>query len=82
MTLMTSALTMVDSRWAMAMWVRVPMRASRAFWTSRSLAVSSAEVAFVHDQDARGRAQDPGDGQALFLAAGQAVPPSRPTIVS
>jgi hypothetical protein len=42
---MTSALTMVDSRWAMAMVVREPIRASRAFCTSRSLAVSSAEVA-------------------------------------
>jgi len=31
MTLMTSALTMVDRRWAMAMVVRDFMRASRAF---------------------------------------------------
>ena len=44
-TWMTLALTMVDRRWAMAMVVRDPMRASRAFWTSRSLAVSRAEVA-------------------------------------
>jgi hypothetical protein len=45
MTLMTSAFTMVDRRWAMAMVVRDPIRVSRAFWTSRSLAVSRAEVA-------------------------------------
>jgi hypothetical protein len=45
MTKMLSALTMVYSRCAMAMVVRDPIRASSAFCTSRSLAVSSAEVA-------------------------------------
>ena len=45
MTLITSALTMVDSRCAIAIVVRDPISASSAFCTSRSLAVSSADVA-------------------------------------
>jgi drug/metabolite transporter (DMT)-like permease len=44
-TLITSALTIVDSRCAIAIVVRDPISASSAFCTSRSLAVSSADVA-------------------------------------
>jgi hypothetical protein len=45
MAKMTSALRMVESRWAIAIVVRRCISAPRAHWTTRSDSVSSANVA-------------------------------------
>jgi hypothetical protein len=73
MTLMTSALTMVDGRCAMAVMVRDPIRASRAFCTSPLAGGVEGRGCLVEDGDAGVVQQDQGDGQELLLPAGQPV---------
>ena len=70
---MTSAPRIVDSRCAIAIVVRPCMTVSSASCTSRSLVVSSADVASSRISTARVLEDHPGDRQPLLLAAGQPV---------
>ena len=69
-----SALRRVLRRWAMAIVVRPWIRLSSASWISRSVSVSTDEVASSRIRIARVDQQGPGDRDPLPLAAGERLP--------
>ena len=73
-TMIWSALTTVESRCAMTSAVRFCDTSSSADWISRSVAVSSAEVASSRIEDRRPLQDRAGDGDALLLAARKLQP--------
>mmetsp|Transcript_5776 Transcript_5776/g.18419 ORF Transcript_5776/g.18419 Transcript_5776/m.18419 type:complete len:106 (-) Transcript_5776:52-369(-) len=82
MTAMVSALRMVLSRWAMVMTVRccLAMIWSRAAWTTRSLAVSSADVASSRSRMAGLRTTARAIATRCFCPP-ESMLPRRPTFV-
>ena len=65
---------MVDSRWAMTSVVRFFDTRSSASWMSRSVWLSSAEVASSSSRIGGAFEDGARDGDALLLAAGQFQP--------
>ena len=72
-TKMRSACRTVDKRWAMMTVVRPSAMRCKERWMAASVSLSTAEVASSRMSTGRPSAR-PGPGQALPLAAGQAVP--------
>ena len=77
-TRIRSASRIVDRRWAMTMAVRPARASASAACTSASEVGVEVGGGLVEDHHPRLGQQDPGDGQALALAAGEAGSPARP----
>ena len=70
---MRSALRTVDRRWAITSVVRPCISVSSACWTEALGLVVERRGRFVEHQDRRVLEQRAGDGDALALAAGEAL---------
>ncbi len=72
-TRITSAVRTVDSRCAITTAVRPSSASASASWTAASEVLSSMGGGLVEDDDTLAGEQQPGDGHALALAAGETV---------